>query len=208
MDTAIWQALFEFQRDGVRGAINNILTHNGCIIADSVGLGKTYEALAVIRYFELRNARVLVLCPKKLRENWTVYQAQNRKIQEECMPTTITLPEHLARQLQQRAVAQQRTPEALAIDLIALGLGEMAADASPSATVADPELSAVVARITATPPNPDSIIPARGNLADLLRSLEAMEGESDVAAESAALQAAEAELRAINRADDVAEGRG
>ncbi len=76
-DTAIWQALFEFQRDGVRGAIHKILTHNGCILADSVGLGKTYEALAVIRYFELRNARVLVLCPKKLRENWTVYQAQN-----------------------------------------------------------------------------------------------------------------------------------
>ncbi|NJL06444.1 MAG: ATP-dependent helicase [Chloroflexaceae bacterium] len=76
-DTAIWQALFEFQRDGVRGAINKILAHNGCIIADSVGLGKTYEALAIIKYFELRNARVLVLCPKKLRENWTVYQAQN-----------------------------------------------------------------------------------------------------------------------------------
>jgi SNF2 family DNA or RNA helicase len=77
VDTAIWQALFEFQRDGVRGAINKMLSHNGCIIADSVGLGKTYEALAVIKYFELRNARVLVLCPKKLRENWTVYQAQN-----------------------------------------------------------------------------------------------------------------------------------
>ncbi len=76
-DTGIWQALFAFQRDGVRGAINKILKHGGCIIADSVGLGKTYEALAVIRYFELRNARVLVLCPKKLRENWTVYQAQN-----------------------------------------------------------------------------------------------------------------------------------
>ncbi|MCL4871966.1 MAG: DEAD/DEAH box helicase family protein [Anaerolineae bacterium] len=76
-DTAIWQALFEFQKDGVKGAINKILTHNGCIIADSVGLGKTYEALAIIKYFELRNDKVLVLCPKKLRENWTVYQAQN-----------------------------------------------------------------------------------------------------------------------------------
>ena len=80
MDTAIWQTLFAFQRDGVRGAINKILTHNGCIIADSVGLGKTYEALAIIKYFELRNARVLVLCPKKLRENWTVYQAQNNSV--------------------------------------------------------------------------------------------------------------------------------
>jgi len=77
VDTDIWQALYEFQRDGVKGAINKILRHNGCIIADSVGLGKTYEALAIIKYFELRNDKVLVLCPKKLRENWTVYQAQN-----------------------------------------------------------------------------------------------------------------------------------
>jgi len=76
-DTQIWQTLFEFQKDGVKSAINKIQTHNGCIIADSVGLGKTYEALAVIKYFEIHNDRVLVLCPKKLRENWTVYQAQN-----------------------------------------------------------------------------------------------------------------------------------
>ena len=76
-DTGIWQALFEFQKDGVKGAIQKINTHNGCILADSVGLGKTYSALAVIKYFELRNHRVLVLCPKKLRENWTVYLAQN-----------------------------------------------------------------------------------------------------------------------------------
>jgi superfamily II DNA or RNA helicase len=76
-DTEIWNALFEFQRDGVKGAITRILKHNGCIIADSVGLGKTYEALAVIKYFELRNDKVLVLCPKKLRDNWTVYQAHN-----------------------------------------------------------------------------------------------------------------------------------
>lgn len=74
VDTEIWQALFEFQRDGVKGAINKILKHNGCILADSVGLGKTFEALAVIKYFELKNERVLVLCPKKLRENWTVYR--------------------------------------------------------------------------------------------------------------------------------------
>ena len=62
------KTLFEFQKDGVKGAINKILAHNGCIIADSVGLGKTYEALAIIKYFELRNDRVLVLCPKKLRD--------------------------------------------------------------------------------------------------------------------------------------------
>ena len=69
----IWQALFEFQKDGVKGIINKIRDYNGCILADSVGLGKTYTALAVIRYFELRNERVLVLTPKKLRENWTLY---------------------------------------------------------------------------------------------------------------------------------------
>ena len=77
VETEIWRALFEFQKDGVKGAINKINAHNGCILADSVGLGKTFEALAVIKYFELRNHRVLVLCPKKLRENWTIYQAQN-----------------------------------------------------------------------------------------------------------------------------------
>ncbi|MDO8447021.1 MAG: helicase-related protein [Deltaproteobacteria bacterium] len=76
-DAKIWNALFEFQKDGVKGAINKILTHNGCIIADSVGLGKTFEALAIIKYFELLNQNVLVLCPKKLRENWTIYQAHN-----------------------------------------------------------------------------------------------------------------------------------
>lgn len=76
-DSSIWNTLFEFQKDGVKGAINKILSHNGCIIADSVGLGKTYEALAIIKYFELLNDKVLVLCPKKLRQNWTVYQAQN-----------------------------------------------------------------------------------------------------------------------------------
>ena len=76
-ETDIWKALFEFQKDGVKGAINKILRHNGCIIADSVGLGKTYEALAVMKYFELKNERVLVLCPKKLRDNWTVYRSNS-----------------------------------------------------------------------------------------------------------------------------------
>jgi superfamily II DNA or RNA helicase len=74
-DSEIWNTLYDFQKDGVKGAINKILKHNGCIIADSVGLGKTYEALAVIKYFELLNSRVLVLCPKKLSGNWTIYQA-------------------------------------------------------------------------------------------------------------------------------------
>lgn len=77
IDTEIWKALFDFQKDGVKGAIHKINAHNGCILADSVGLGKTYSALAIIKYFELRNHRVLVLCPKKLRDNWTVFLAQN-----------------------------------------------------------------------------------------------------------------------------------
>lgn len=76
-DTAIWNALFDFQKDGVKGAIHKINAHNGCVLADSVGLGKTYSALAIIKYHELRNHRVLVLCPKKLRDNWTVFLAQN-----------------------------------------------------------------------------------------------------------------------------------
>jgi hypothetical protein len=78
--TGVWNALYDFQKDGVKGAINKILKHNGCIIADSVGLGKTFEALAVIKYFELLNYRVLVLCPKKLSGNWTVYQASQNHV--------------------------------------------------------------------------------------------------------------------------------
>lgn len=73
-DTRLWRALFSFQKDGAKAAINKILEYNGCILADSVGLGKTYTALAVIKYFELRNERVLVLCPKKLSRNWTIYR--------------------------------------------------------------------------------------------------------------------------------------
>ena len=74
-DTAIWNRLYEFQRDGATSAINRLLRHNGCIIADSVGLGKTWTALAVIKFFELRNERVLVLCPKRLQDNWLRYAA-------------------------------------------------------------------------------------------------------------------------------------
>ncbi|MFC1732219.1 helicase-related protein [candidate division KSB1 bacterium] len=77
VETKIWKTLFEFQKDGVKGAINKILENNGCVIADSVGLGKTYEALAIIKYFELLNDRVLVLCPKKIVDNWTIYPAYN-----------------------------------------------------------------------------------------------------------------------------------
>ena len=76
-DTQIWRTLYSFQKDGTKGAIARLLRHNGCILADSVGLGKTYTALAVIKFFELRNERVLVLCPKKLRENWSLYPVAN-----------------------------------------------------------------------------------------------------------------------------------
>ncbi|MEQ9410695.1 MAG: DEAD/DEAH box helicase [Fuerstiella sp.] len=78
-DTLVWSKLYQFQRDGVLGAINKIERYNGCIIADSVGLGKTFEALAIIKYYELRNDRVLVLAPKKLRDNWTIYTVNDKR---------------------------------------------------------------------------------------------------------------------------------
>jgi len=78
-ETLVWNKLYKFQRDGVLGAIDKLEKYNGCIIADSVGLGKTFEALAVIKYYELRNDRVLVLCPKKLRDNWTVYTVNDKR---------------------------------------------------------------------------------------------------------------------------------
>jgi SNF2 family DNA or RNA helicase len=76
-DTGIWDALFAFQKDGAKSAINKLKNFGGCILADSVGLGKTYEALAAIKYFELKNERVLVLCPKKLADNWLLYRQNN-----------------------------------------------------------------------------------------------------------------------------------
>lgn len=72
-ETLIWKKLYKFQKDGVLGAIDKLEKYNGCIIADSVGLGKTFEALAIIKYYELRNERALVLCPRRLRDNWTIY---------------------------------------------------------------------------------------------------------------------------------------
>jgi SNF2 family DNA or RNA helicase len=78
-ETLVWKKLYKFQRDGVLGAIDKLEKYNGCIIADSVGLGKTFEALAVIKYYELRNDRVLVLSPKKLRENWTIYTVNDKR---------------------------------------------------------------------------------------------------------------------------------
>ena len=77
--TTVWNKLFDFQKDGVLGAIDKLEKYNGCIIADSVGLGKTFEALAIVKYYELRNNRVLVLCPKKLRDNWLVFKANDKR---------------------------------------------------------------------------------------------------------------------------------
>jgi hypothetical protein len=78
-NTEVWKKLYKFQRDGVVGAIDKLNRYGGCILADSVGLGKTFEALAVIKYHELRNDRVLVLCPKRLRDNWTMYRSNDRR---------------------------------------------------------------------------------------------------------------------------------
>ena len=74
-DSRIWNQLYDFQRHGVISAINRLTRHNGCIVADSVGLGKTFTALGVIKYFESRNERVLVLCPSRLKPNWNRYPA-------------------------------------------------------------------------------------------------------------------------------------
>ena len=70
----IWSMLYDFQRDAVLAIINKLEKYNGCILADSVGLGKTFTALAVVKYYENRNKSVLVLCPKKLADNWNTYK--------------------------------------------------------------------------------------------------------------------------------------
>ena len=72
-ETLVWNKLFNFQKDAATGIINKLETYNGCILADSVGLGKTFTALAVVKYYELRNKSVLVLVPKKLADNWLTY---------------------------------------------------------------------------------------------------------------------------------------
>lgn len=74
-DSTIWKMLYNFQQDAVLSIINKLEQYNGCILADSVGLGKTFTALAVIKYYENRNKSVLVLCPKKLSENWNTYRS-------------------------------------------------------------------------------------------------------------------------------------
>ena len=81
IETKIWRKLYSFQKHGVQACIQKLNEYNGCIIADSVGLGKTYEALAIIKYVELRSpfAQVLVLCPRKLEQNWLHYPLHYRR---------------------------------------------------------------------------------------------------------------------------------
>lgn len=76
-ESAVWRKLYRFQRDAVAGSLEKLEKFGGCIIADSVGLGKTFEALAVIKYYEIQNDRVLVLCPKRLRDNWVLYTSNS-----------------------------------------------------------------------------------------------------------------------------------
>ncbi len=76
--TPLWNRLYQFQQDGVTVILAKLSRYHGCIVADSVGLGKTFEALAVIRHFELQRRRVLVLCPKKLSQNWLRYIRRNQ----------------------------------------------------------------------------------------------------------------------------------
>ncbi|MCL1806780.1 MAG: SNF2-related protein [Oscillospiraceae bacterium] len=73
-ESAIWDKLYDFQKDAALAIIHKLEQYNGCILADSVGLGKTFTALSVIKYYELRNRTVLVLCPKKLCDNWMTYK--------------------------------------------------------------------------------------------------------------------------------------
>lgn len=78
-ESKIWNMLYDFQKNAVQSAVNKLEKYNGCIIADSVGLGKTFEALAIIKYYELNGKRVLVLCPKKLSENWKLFTEHDER---------------------------------------------------------------------------------------------------------------------------------
>ena len=90
-ETKIWNKLYNFQKDAALAIINKLEKFNGCILADSVGLGKTFTALAVIKYYECRNKNCLVLCPKKLTNNWNTYKENyiNNPIAEDRMNYTV-----------------------------------------------------------------------------------------------------------------------
>lgn len=98
-NSKIWAMLYNFQRDAVLAIINKLEKYNGCILADSVGLGKTFTALAVMKYYENRNKSVLVLCPKKLAENWNTYKGnyKNNPIAEDRMRYDVLFHTDLSR---------------------------------------------------------------------------------------------------------------
>lgn len=100
-ETEIWKKLYKFQQDGVHGAIHRLRKHNGCIIADSVGLGKTFVALAIIKYYESREKNCLVLCPKRLEENWkrysTRYERQNNSLKADYLDYRVLAHTDLSR---------------------------------------------------------------------------------------------------------------
>ncbi|WP_341457360.1 helicase-related protein [Fastidiosipila sanguinis] len=99
-DSKIWNMLYNFQEDATLAIINKLEKYNGCILADSVGLGKTFTALAVIKYYENRNKSVLVLCPKKLANNWNTYKANyiNNPIAEDRMNYDVLFHTDLSRE--------------------------------------------------------------------------------------------------------------
>ena len=99
-ESKIWGMLYNFQKDAVLAIINKLEQYNGCILADSVGLGKTFSALAVIKYYENRNRSVLVLCPKKLSENWNTYKGNyvNNPIAEDRLRYDILYHTDLSRE--------------------------------------------------------------------------------------------------------------
>ena len=99
-DSKIWNTLYNFQQDAALGIINKLEKYNGCILADSVGLGKTFTALSVIKYYENRNKSVLVLCPKKLSENWNTYKGNyiNNPIAEDRLRYDVLFHTDLSRE--------------------------------------------------------------------------------------------------------------
>lgn len=98
-DSKIWNMLYNFQKDAALAIINKLEKYNGCILADSVGLGKTYTALSVIKYYENKNKSVLVLCPKKLAENWNTYKGNyiNNPIAEDRLSYDVLFHTDLSR---------------------------------------------------------------------------------------------------------------
>ena len=87
-NSVVWNKLFNFQKDAATGIINKLESYNGCILADSVGLGKTFTALGVIKYYQERNRTILVLCPKKLGDNWLTFISNyddNSLINDRCL---------------------------------------------------------------------------------------------------------------------------